>query len=156
MELNADLKKIRNLIMWNLPLTLKLNSQCDPSLHSPHEQTQAHGSTQSWTKLSFLWPKGLYVRGKTPMTIKVIYGKYKQHNKWRGNESGAKDSPFLILFLICVLITLICNFYFPITSTYVLIIFIYLFVLNMLGAWLVCRNLCLDGKGSSIHPFPLT
>lgn len=75
-------------------------------------------------------------------------------NTTNGGEMKAGQGQPLPHFIphLCA-ITLICNFYFPITYTCFLIIFIYLFVLNMLGVWLVCRNLCLGEKGSSIHPF---
>lgn len=156
MELNIDLKKIRNPIMWNLPLTLKLNSQCDPSLHQP---TWANTSTWINTELNKIQlplTKRFMCKMKDPHHNKGHLWKIQATQQMERKWKQGKVSPFLILLLICVLITLICNFYFPITYTYFLIIFIYLFVLNMLGVWLVCRNLSLGGKGSSIQPFPLT
>lgn len=42
MELNTDLKKIRNLIMWNLPLTLKLNPVSVIVTSPAHMSTHKH------------------------------------------------------------------------------------------------------------------
>lgn len=128
----TGLKKTRTLIVWNsqyisniwnlhwsqkdqsanrveFTLDTKLNTvSVTRHFTSPQEQTQAHGPTQRWTKFSFLWLEGLCVRYKTSITIKVIYGKYKQHNKWRRSEEmkAGQGQPLLRF------IPHLCSYYF--------------------------------------------